>query len=184
MRIIGGQYRGKKLFSPDSDKVRPTSDRAREALFNILNTRLNEPWAECALLDVFSGTGAFGLEALSRGAKKVCLIDSDTKSLLKNVALFTKEKDKIKILHTDATKLPSATEQYDILFMDAPYNKGLSEIALQQVAQKNWLKKGAICLVEVEKTEQISIPSCYKFENERIYGLAKVIFLIYDPEQI
>ena len=184
MRIIGGLYRGKKLFSPDSQKVRPTSDRAREALFNILNSQLEDQWSEYVLLDVFSGTGAFGLEALSRGANKVCLIDLDTKSLLKNVALFPQEKEKIKILRADATKLPLSTEQYDILFMDAPYNKGLSELALEQIAQKKWLKEGALCLVEVEKTEQISIPSCYKIKNERIYGLAKVIFLMYQPEPI
>ena len=70
MRIVGGKYRGKKLFSPDSDKVRPTSDRAREALFNILNAQLENDWGEYTFLDVFGGTGAVALEALSRGAKK------------------------------------------------------------------------------------------------------------------
>ena len=181
MRIIGGQYRGKKLFSPDSDKVRPTSDRAREALFNILFSQLENPLSEYTLLDVFAGTGAFALEALSRGAKEVCLVDIDTKSLLKNVALFPDEKNKIKVIRTDIHHLPSSSQQYDIVFMDAPYHKGLSEIALENLADKQWLKKGALCMVEVEKTEQIAIPSCYRVQNERIYGLAKVIFMQYEP---
>lgn len=179
MRIISGTYRGKKLYSPDSDKVRPTSDRAREAIFNILNSMLENTWQEYTLLDVFSGTGAFALEALSRGAKQVCLVDIDTSSLMKNVSLFPQEKNRIKIIRNDIKKLSSSSDEYDILFMDAPYNKGLSEVALQKLAENNWLKNNALCMVELEKTEQISIPSCYKFINERIYGLAKIIFLQY-----
>lgn len=182
MRIISGQYRGKKLYSPDSDKVRPTSDRAREALFNILNFQLDKSWDNYALLDVFGGTGAVALEALSRGAAEVCLIDVDPRSLQKNVALFPQEKNKIKVVRADVAKLPSAPRQYDILFMDAPYNQGLSEVALQNLHTQNWLKDKALCMVEVEKTEQIAIPACYKLQNERIYGLAKVLFLEYSPE--
>ena len=180
MRIIGGQYRGKKLFSPDSDKVRPTSDRAREALFNILNSQLENPWSEYTLLDVFAGTGAFALEAVSRGAKQVCLIDIDTKSLAKNVALFPTEQNKITVTCADVNHLSPADKQYDILFMDAPYNKGLSEIALTALHRQKWLKEGALCLIEVEKNEKIAVPSCYKIKNERKYGLAKVIFLKYE----
>ena len=183
MRIISGLYRGKKLFSPDSDKVRPTSDRAREALFNILNSQLENPWSEYALIDVFAGTGAFALEAISRGAKAVCLIDIDTHNLLKNTKLFSLEADKIKVVRADASKLPAPSSQYDILFMDAPYNQGLSELALQSLHDKKWLKNGALCMIEVEKAEQIAIPACYQYQNERIYGLAKVIFLRYLPTE-
>ncbi|MBR1605634.1 MAG: 16S rRNA (guanine(966)-N(2))-methyltransferase RsmD [Alphaproteobacteria bacterium] len=179
MRIIGGQYRGKKLFSPDSDKVRPTSDRAREALFNILYSQLENPWNEYTLLDVFAGTGAFALEAISRGVKQVGVIDMDTTTINKNIALFPQEKTKIKVIKANIQKLPAASRAYDILFMDAPYNKGLSEIALQQLHDNGWLKKGALCLVEVEKNEQLAIPPCYSLQNERHYGLAKVLFLNY-----
>jgi len=182
MRIISGTYRGKKLYSPDSDKVRPTSDRAREAIFNILNFMLDEPWSEYSLLDVFSGTGAFALESLSRGAKQVCLIDIDTSNLLKNIALFPQEKSRIDTIRCDIKNLSQSTDKYDIVFMDAPYNKGLSEIALQNLANKNWLQDNALCIVELEKTEQISIPSCYKFINERIYGIAKILFLQYTKQ--
>ena len=84
MRIIGGKYRGRKLFSPDNGKVRPTSDRAREALFNILRSRLGNDWSNFRFLDVFAGSGAMAWEALSQGAAVVTLVDADTGPLLKN----------------------------------------------------------------------------------------------------
>ena len=182
MRIIAGTFRGKKLFSPDSDKVRPTSDRAREALFNILNSTLSATWDQYHLLDVFAGTGAFALEALSRGAASVGMIDQDTSSLQKNVNLFPQVRDKIKIYRQNALKLGLAPQAYNLVFMDAPYQKGLSEPALKQLAAQGWIRPQTLCLVEVEKTEQLDLPSCFKLRNERIYGLAKVLFLSYEPE--
>ena len=125
-------------------------------------------------------SGAFALEGISRGIKQVCMIDVNTQNLKKNVALFPQEQSKIKIIQSDVHKLPIAPQKYDILFMDAPYNQGLSEVALKNIHQQKWLKNKAICLVEVEKNEQLIIPSCYKFINERIYGIAKVIFLEYN----
>lgn len=177
MRIISGNYRGKKLLSPDSDKIRPTSDRTREAVYNILYSKLSGSLSEFSLLDVFSGSGAFALEAISRGIQNVGMIDLDTRLLSKNVDLFPKEKSKIKVMKLDATSLPQATESYSLLFMDAPYNRGLSEKALFQLAEKGWLKKSALCIIEVERKEQLSIPAGYELIDERVYGLAKVIFL-------
>ena len=179
MRIIGGAYRGKNLFSPLSDKVRPTSDRAREAIFNILYSKLDKSLSEVALLDVFSGTGAFALESVSRGVKSATLIDIDTRDLQKNVALFPNEKNRISVLRLDATKLPPANKKYDVVFMDAPYNKGLSEQALQQLNAQKWLSSEALCIVELEKNEVIKIPEEYKLIDKRHYGLAQVLFLSY-----
>ncbi len=179
MRIISGIYRGKNLYSPQSDKVRPTSDRAREAIFNILYSKLEKSFSEIELLDIFSGTGAFALEAVSRGVKSATLIDIDTKDLQKNVNLFPKEKNKISILRLDATKLPLSSKKYDIVFMDAPYNKGLSEKALQQLHLQKWLKTNTLCIVEIEKNEHIDIPEEYLLIDERRYGLAQVLFLSY-----
>lgn len=181
MRIIAGNYRGKKLFSPDSDKVRPTADRTREAIFNILNSSLEKEWDEYKLLDVFAGTGAFALEAVSRGAGVVALLDKDIRSLEKNVALFPKERQKIKIHRLNILSLPDSSVAYNLVFMDAPYRQGLTEPALQQLASRSWLEAGALCLVEVEKNEQLQLPPCYTLQNERIYGLAKVLFLTYNP---
>lgn len=177
MRIISGLYRGKKLLSPDSDKVRPTSDRTREAVYNILYSKLKRPLSELSLLDVFSGSGAFALEAVSRGIKKAGLIDVDIRPLLRNTALFPNEKNKIKVMKLDASDLPQSAEKYDIVFMDAPYKKGLSEQALQQLSAKNWLAAGALVIVEVEKSENLNLPEDFEAVDERIYGLAKVIFL-------
>ncbi len=176
MRIIAGTYRGKKLFTPENNDVRPTSDRARESIFNILNSKIDNNWADYSLLDLFSGSGALGLEALSRGVKNICLVDKNTKLLTRNAALFTKEQAKIKVLTTDATNLPNGNQSYNLVFMDAPYKKGLTEKALQELLQKNWLQSDALCVIEVEKNETISLPDAFEVIDERTYGLAKFIF--------
>lgn len=173
MRIIGGKYRGKKLFSPVSENVRPTSDKAREALFNILRNRLGGNFTEYKLLDVFAGSGAFGLEALSQGFAKVGLVDIDTKDLQKNVKLFENEKAKIDIIRADATKPLPVSEKFDVIFMDAPYNKGLTEKAL--ISIKDVLKNGALCLVEINKDEICDFPKEYHILDERQYGIAKIV---------
>ena len=173
MRIIGGKYKGKKLFSPVSDNVRPTSDRAREALFNIMRSRLGHDFSSLKFIDVFSGSGAMGLEALSQGVAKVVLVDLDTKDLQKNVKLFECEKEKIEVVKTDITKSILLNDKFDVVFMDAPYNKGLSEIALQKVAE--YLKHGTFCMIEVAKNETCNLPTNYRLLDERNYGVAKVI---------
>ena len=127
MRIIGGLYRGKKLLSPKTEAIRPTADKARESVFNILHSKLTKEWNQINLADIFAGTGAFGLEAVSRGAHSVTFVDIDTSTLKKNIDLFSNEKNKITIIKADASSLPHAQQGLDIIFMDAPYNKGLSE---------------------------------------------------------
>lgn len=173
MRIIGGKYRGKKLFSPKSENVRPTSDKAREALFNILRNRLGQDFSGMKLIDVFSGSGAFGLEALSQGFAKVVLVDIDVKDLQKNVKLFEGEKYKIDVIKADATKTIMTNEKFDAMFMDAPYNKGLSEKALISVSK--CLNNGALCMVELEKNEVCNFPKCFQILDERVYGIAKIV---------
>ena len=138
MRIISGKYRGKKLIAPKSINIRPTEDRVREAVFSILYSLLG-PLEEKSVLDVFAGTGAFGLESLSRGARNVCFIDKDIETLSKNTALFEKEKDNMKILHADISNLPYTSNSFDIVFSDAPYDKGLNEKALLNLQNKKQL---------------------------------------------
>ena len=173
MRIIGGKYRGKKLFSPTSESVRPTSDKAREALFNIMRNRLKDGFYNLKIIDVFSGSGAFGLEALSQGFAKVVMVDIDVKDLQKNVKLFDAEKTKIEIVKADATKTLPVNEKFDVLFMDAPYNKGLTQKALLSVAQL--LNNGALCMIELQKNEVCDFPEDYHIIDERNYGIAKVV---------
>lgn len=178
MRIVAGKYRGKKLFTPDYEGVRPTSERAREALFSILYSRLGG-LGGCKVLDIFAGTGAFGLEALSRGAVKVAFVDKNPKLLNKNTALFLPEKDKIKIVAADALRLPPAAEAYDLIFSDAPYAQNLSAEAIREAAAKGWIANGALCLIETRKDEGLALPEFFTQVDERIYGIAKIRFYIY-----
>lgn len=175
MRIIGGKYRGKNLISPLNSKVRPTSDRAREALFNILRSRLGFNFSQYKLLDLFAGSGAFALEAISQGFAEVAMVDLDPQPLMKNVALFPTEKNKIKIIKGDAVKLGPAPQSYEVLFCDAPYQQGLTDKTLSVVSANKWLSQGALCLIEVAKDEECRLPDGFVLSDIRRYGAAKVI---------
>lgn len=178
MRIVAGRYRGKKLIAPQGIDIRPTSDRAREAIFNILYSAIGGVEGK-KVLDVFAGTGAFGLEALSRGAQSVCFIDKNIKTLQKNLNLFSLEKDKIKTICSDVSSLPKSNENYDLIFSDAPYDKGLNECAFESLLTKGFVKNGAWCLVETRHNEQLKMPSGFELLDERIYGMAKVWFYVF-----
>lgn len=177
MRIIAGKYRGKKLWSPEGKDVRPTSERAREAVFNILYSHLNENYENLELADIFAGTGAFGFEAISRGFKYVCFVDKDTNAVQKNAKLFPNETEKFNILRADALNLPRAKRKFNIIFADAPYARGLSENLLTQILTKQWLKDKALCILEVRKDETFPLPEEFELIDERIYGLARILFL-------
>ena len=177
MRIVGGKYRGKKLWTPEGKEVRPTSERAREAVFNILYSKLGGDYKDLNLLDIFCGTGAFGFESLSRGFKHVTFVDIDTIPVNKNASLFTAETEHFDIIKADATHLPRARRKYDLVFMDAPYAKGLTELALQQILAQNWLNNHAICIVEIRKDERFPLPDSFALLDERVYGLARILFL-------
>ena len=179
MRIVAGKYRGKKLFTPKNDSVRPTSERAREALFNILNSKFGSDYSCFDLLDIFAGTGAFGFEGLSRGINSVTFLDINTELVKKNARLFADDKEKIKIIQANAVNLPHSIKQYNFVFSDAPYDKGLSEKAFFELATKGWLKDNALCVIEIRHSENISLPQNFVQFDERIYGQAKVLFLEY-----
>lgn len=174
MRIIGGKFKGKKLFTPGpKDDVRPTTDYAREALFNVLSNKFN--FSDIKMLDVFCGTGAVGLEALSRGAKFVTFIDKSPAILQKNIKLFNFSN--YNIICSDATKLGKSATLYNLVFMDAPYNKGLSIPTLTNLLKQGFINEDSIIVVELQKDEQINLPAEFNIEQERCYGLAKFVFL-------
>lgn len=177
MRIAGGKYRGKKLFTPQDKGVRPTEERVREAVFSILYSRLGGNYADLSLLDVFAGTGAFGLEAVSRGFAYAAFVDKDTTLLQKNIKLFSSESEKLRIIKSDAVLLPCAAQKYDVVYTDAPYAKGLTEKALARLAENGWLKGGALCIAEIRHDEEFTPPGGFTLTDERIYGQAKVLFL-------
>lgn len=183
MRIVGGSHRGRRLLAPKGEAVRPTSDRAREALFNILShgqfAAEGVPLDGAAVLDAFAGTGALGLEALSRGAASAIFIERDPEALAvlhKNVAALD-EGARAKILPGDATHPPRATAPCDIMFIDPPYRSGLAAPALAGLAAAGWMAPKALVVVEVAAREELVLPAGFTHEGERVYGAARLVFL-------
>lgn len=181
MRIISGTLRSKKLLTPKDDtKIRPTSDRAREAIFNIITAKLDTPFKELNVLDIFSGTGALGLEAASRGAKSVTFVDIDLTLTQKNAKLCGFKN--LSFIKKDATKLPTSPITFDIIFLDAPYNQELTLPTLNALIKGNYLKPETLIIAETAKDEVLNIPTPLELIDERIYGAARFSFLILNGE--
>ncbi len=174
MRIIAGTKRAKSLFTPKDNTIRPTSDRARESVYNILASKLST-FNDLDVLDVFSGTGALGLEAASRGARSVTFVDIDLSLTKKNALLCGF--NNLYYLKADATKLPKAARSFDLIFLDAPYNRGLTEPTLNVLLNNGYFKTAAIIVIETAKEEKFTSPSALLLVDERIYGAAKFSFL-------
>lgn len=184
MRIIGGTHRGRALASLGKGDVaahlRPTSDRVRESLFNVLAGGYGDPVTGARVLDLFAGTGALGLEALSRGAEAVSFIESGRKALSllrQNIALCRAEGE-TRILPLDARK-PGRNPgpPHDLVFLDPPYGKGLGEEALTGALAGGWIAKGA--LVIWEESAAIAPPAGLRLLEERRYGDTMIRFLEY-----
>lgn len=182
MRIVGGKHRGRALIAPTDESIRPTSDRAREALFNIL---LHGRFAGTALmpetrvLDVFAGTGALALEALSRGAARATLIDKDPKALDLARANAAKlgEQARVTFVRADALHPPRASEAATLLLLDPPYGQSLAAPALAALAAQGWIAAGAFVVVELAATERFEPPPGFAPLDERRYGRAKLAIM-------
>ena len=141
MRIVAGKFRGKQLLSPPDDSIRPTSDRARESIFNILASRMGPHLDGVRVIDLFAGTGALGLEALSRGASWCGFLDMGRPALdavRANVEAL-REAANAQILRADATKPPPASHACTLAFLDPPYGQGLAPRALEGLLRAGWL---------------------------------------------
>ena len=183
MRIVSGQYRGKAIIAPPGDATRPTSDRARQAVFNILEHAAWAPELHGArVIDVFAGSGALGLEALSRGAS-FCLFvetaDPARGAIRENIdamSLF----GVTRVHRRDATDLgprpSSAGAPFDIAFLDPPYARGLGEKALDALVAGDWLAPGAIVMFERGRDEPDPAPAGFERLDARDYGAARVFF--------
>lgn len=164
--------------------MRPTADRVREAVFNILTHAAAAVELEgAAVVDVFSGTGAMGLEALSRGAARVTFIDTDAAALkvtLRNAAGLG-EAHSVTCLRLDAARLPApprvAGTPCAAAFLDPPYGSGLALAALAGLRRHGWIGPGAIAVVEIAAREPLEAPPGFEVVDERIYGAARVVFL-------
>mgnify|MGYP001286680164 CR=1 FL=1 len=186
LRIVGGTHRGRRLVVPQGEAVRPTSDRAREALFNILLhgrfATAGSPIAGRAVLDAFAGTGAFGLEALSRGAREAAFIENSREALAalrRNVGVLG-EDDRTHIASGDATRPPRAPFACAVAFLDPPYGSGLAAAALAALAVAGWLEAEALAIAEVAAREDFAAPAGFTAIEERVYGAARLVFLRYD----
>jgi 16S rRNA (guanine966-N2)-methyltransferase len=188
MRVVGGKHRGRRLAAPKGRALRPTSERAREALFDILeHAPLGEMRLQGACVrDLFAGTGALGLEALSRGAKRLVAIEKDpnARRYLRANARALGEDERTEIIPGDATRLPTAPEPFDYVFLDAPYGSGLSGAALATLAEKNWLAQGAVVTVELAVREEFDAPAGFTLLDERRYGRTRFVILRYDAGKV
>lgn len=178
IRIIAGTHRSRKLLLPESDTIRPTTDKVREALFSMLIHRLGT-FDGVWVCDAFCGTGAYGLEALSRGAEKVFFLDQDrtSLSLAKRNAESLKETGKCNFVQTDAARPPAAPKPCHLLLLDPPYNKGLAETSLHALTAQGWAEKAALAAVEVARDEAFTAPPGWTILTERAHGPARLILL-------
>ena len=181
MRIVGGEFRGRPLATPRSSAIRPTTDRTREAVFNVLTHRFPDRLEGGRVLDLFAGTGALGLEALSRGAGYCVFIEESAEGrglIRSNVEAFALQ-GRTKIFRRDATKLGEAgtMQSFGLLFADPPYGKGLGELALQSAKAGGWLVPGALCVVEELASAPFDPGPGFSVVDERGYGDTVIRFV-------
>ena len=181
MRIVAGKFRGKQLSSPEDDSIRPTADRVRESVFNILASRLGPSFDDLRVLDLFAGTGALGLEALSRGAAHVIFVDTgaEARGLIRDHIEAFGAGGVTKLLRRDATALGDAGTMgpVDLVFLDPPYGKGLGEQALVSLHSGGWLQPETILVLEESSDVTVNLPTCFALDDRREYGAAAVHFL-------
>ena len=181
MRIVGGQFRGRPLAVPGDDRVRPTSDRVREAVFNILSHGIPDfALAGAKVLDLFAGTGALGLEALSRGAA-FCLFveeEAEARALIRRNVEALGLTGVTKIFRRDATDLGPAGRNggFALMFLDPPYGQGLAKRALAAAASGGWLAPGAIAVIEERKGAAVALPAGFVQLDRRAWGDTEVTF--------
>ena len=174
MRVIAGQWRGRALQAPAGQATRPTSDRAREAIFSMLTSRLGR-FEGLDVLDLFAGTGALGIEALSRGAGSACFIDNDAaavKAIRANLAAMGSNGD---VRQSPVASLGAAPRGHHMVFLDPPYGAGLADSALAHLHERGWFAPGAIISVETAKADALDCE--WERLVERRFGKALIRLL-------
>ena len=188
MRIVGGVYRGRALIAPPGQATRPTSDRARESIFNVLEHAAWSPGVTgLRVIDLFAGSGALGLEALSRGAAFSLFVETDAAArgaIRDNVEALGARGElfgRTRIHRRDATDLGSRPgadgPAFDLAFLDPPYGKGLGARALAQLAAGGWLTEGALAVFERGADEPDPVIAGFELLDARRYGAARVLYL-------
>ena len=173
MRIVGGRFRGRTLTAPKSQAIRPTADRLRESLFNILIHAYGDPIQGARVLDLFAGTGALGVEAISRGAKFALFVDNgaEARALLRNNVETLGLGGVTKVYRRDATNLGPAhpMEPFALVFLDPPYRMKLADKALVSLRDGGWLAPQALLVVEEHKAAEFAAPDGFEELERRAY---------------
>ncbi len=182
MRIIGGVNKGRNIIAPGNSKIRPTIDRVREAIFNILDARLDSGFTSLTVIDLFSGSGALAFEALSRGVDHAISVDKDQSSidLLKSNMAILNADNNLTIIKCDALNLPIlpvGLNQASIAFIDPPYHMSLAEPALCSLARNQWLCEGALCVIEASIKDKIDWPANFSRLDSKQYGKTNIYLL-------
>lgn len=181
MRIVAGRFKGTALATPKSQTTRPTSDRLRETIFNILAHGLDVEIDGVRVLDLFAGTGALGFEALSRGARHCTFIEegAEARGVIRRNMETLGLNGAAKIFRRDATRLgeTGTIEPFGLVFADPPYDKALGERALASARDGGWLMPGAVCVLEERASAQIEPPAGFDELDRRRAGDSQVVFL-------
>jgi 16S rRNA (guanine966-N2)-methyltransferase len=181
MRVVGGRLKGRNLASPSSSAIRPTADRLRESVFNILVHAYDDPLQGARVLDLFAGTGALGIEAISRGAAFALFVDNgaEARALLRNNVEALGLGGVTKVFRRDATNLGPArpVEPFSLAFLDPPYAKGLAEKALTSLRDGGWLTPAALVVVEEAKAAALAAPQGFEELERRVYDDTEFVFL-------
>jgi 16S rRNA (guanine966-N2)-methyltransferase len=180
MRIVAGKFRGRPLAAPEGAHTRPTSDRVREAVFNILEHGIGGfSIAGVRVLDLFAGTGALGLEALSRGAAFCLFVEEDAaaRGLIRRNIEALGLAGITKVFRRDATDLGPAGNRggFGLAFLDPPYERGLAERALASAGKGGWLAPGAVVVVEESRRAAIALPAGFSVLDQRTWGDTQVV---------
>src|SRR5215472_15058854 len=181
MRVVGGRLKGRNLASPASRDIRPTADRLRESVFNILVHAYGNPVEGARVLDLFAGTGALGIEAISRSAAFALFVDNgaEARALLRNNVEALALGGVTKVFRRDATNLGPAhpLPPSSLAFLDPPYGKGLAEKSLASLRDGAWLVPGALLVVEEAKAAGFSAPEGFAEMEQRAYDDTAFVFL-------
>jgi 16S rRNA (guanine966-N2)-methyltransferase len=182
LRIIGGVWRGRKFAVPDTSDLRPTNERAREAIFNrlmhaeeILKVRLRG----AVVADLFAGSGALGLEALSRGAASVVFVERDLAACraLTNTLQDLHAEDRAEVVNADVMNLAPRHTPVDLILMDPPYGKNLVSLTLTALSARGWIRPGSLIVAETEAGTAMDLPPKYSLIDQRRYGRAEIAFI-------
>ncbi|MBP6985602.1 MAG: 16S rRNA (guanine(966)-N(2))-methyltransferase RsmD [Alphaproteobacteria bacterium] len=189
MRVIAGKHRGRPLARPPAMITRPTMDRVRESIFNMLTHADIEGKMDYVqganVLDAYAGSGALGIECISRGAKFIYFFDKNTRALatVRENVWSLGEADSTKIMKADATQPPQAPFAMDLVLLDPPFGKNLTALCLPHLLKAGWIDEKTLIVAEIAAKEELNLPGNFTLLRERVYGTAQVFFIQLKSEE-